>query len=437
MMERLMEMAKKVTDRVEIYALEETGDGVTFENGTLKDIESNSQSGISLRIIKDGQLGFAYTKNLINREEFLENALDSLKGKVEVQFDFPFTSHLPSLDTYDPSIEQFSNRTMVEEGQRICEWLTSKTKGQVNISAGRKTVRIRILNSRGTDISTTSSVYALHPAIMFPNSYASIHRPWVDKKFEKVPDSHLRFVLEMYHRSLAEVHPQGGKMKVLFLPDALYALLWRVQGVTNGRNIYQKVSPVMGKLNEKMFDEKLTLYDDPLNDRVPDARGFDDEGTPCQCFSVVEKGVLAHFYYDLHYAGKMGVPPTGHGFKGAMWGGETISIRPSPSLEHLYIRPGERSFEDLLRLMDRGIMVAGVMGAHSGNILNGDYSIGLSPGLYVEKGEILGHVKDAMVAGNIFDTLSHVVALEDTLHPASGGMFPAILFDGVSVATKG
>ncbi len=226
-------------------------------------------------------------------------------------------------------------------------------------------------------------------------------------------------------------------MKVLFLPETLYALLWRVQSVTNGRNIYQKVSPVLGKLNEKIFDEKLTLYDDPLNDRFPGARGFDDEGTPCRSFPVMEKGVLNHFYYDLYYAGKMGVPPTGHGYKSAMWGGETVSFKPSPSLEHLYIQPGEKSFRDLMRMMDQGILIAGVMGAHSGNILNGDYSIGLSPGLYVENGEILGHVKDAMVAGNIFDTMNHIIELEDTLHPASGGMFPAILFDGVSVATKG
>jgi len=56
--------------------------------------------------------------------------------------------------------------------------------------------------------------------------------------------------------------------------------------------------------------------------------------------------------------------------------------------------------------MDTGILIAGVMGAHSGNILNGDFSIGLSPGVYVEKGEIRGHVKDAMVAGNIFDTMT-------------------------------
>ena len=436
-MERLLEMAKQAGDGAEIYALEEAGDSISFENGRLKEIESQSQSGISLRMIKNGHLGFAYTKNLINREEFLSNALDSLKGEVEAKFDFHFTRHVPPLDTYDPSIEDLSNRAMVEECQRICDFLISKTEGQVNVSAGRRTGRVRILNSQGTDLSTTSSVYALHPSILFPNSYASIHRPWVDKGFKQVPNSHLQFILETYERSLREIQIQGGRMKVLFLPETLYALLWRVQSVTNGKSIYQKVSPVMERLNEKIFDERLTLYDDPLNDRFPGARGFDDEGTPCRLFKVIEMGVLTHFYYDLYYAGKMGASPTGHGYKSAMWGGETVSFKPSPALEHLYITPGERSFIDLLRLMDRGILIAGVMGAHSGNIQNGDFSIGLSPGLYVEDGEIVGRVKDAMVAGNIFDTMNHISELEDTLHPASGGMFPAILFDGVSVATKG
>ncbi len=436
-MERLMEMAEKVSGSVEIYALEESGDGVGFENGKLKEIESNSQSGISLRIIKNGHLGFAYTKNLINREEFLQNALDSLKGEVEAPFDFPFPRDLPVLNTFDPSMEHLSNATLVEECQRVCDFLVSKTEGQVNVSAGRRTGRIRILNSRGTDVSTTSSAYGLHTAILFPNSYASIHRPWVHKRFENAPDSYLRFILETYTQSLKEVQLRGGKRKVLFLPEALYALLWRIQSVTSGRNIYQKVSPVLEKLNQKIFDEKLTLYDDPLNDQVPDARGFDDEGVPCRRFSVIDKGILTGFYYDLYYAGKLAVSPTGHGYKSAMWGGETVSFKPSPSLEHLSVQPGKKSFTELLRLMDEGIVIAGVMGAHSGNILNGDFSIGLSPGLYVERGEVLGYVKDAMVAGNIFDTMNHIIEIEDTLHPASGGMFPAILFDGVSVATKG
>jgi len=132
----------------------------------------------------------------------------------------------------------------------------------------------------------------------------------------------------------------------------------------------------------------------------------------------------------------MDVAPTGHGFRSAQWGGETIALKPTPTLDHLHIKPGKEPFEQLLGHMDRGVIVVNALGAHSGNIPNGDYSIGLSPGLYVEKGQIIGRIKDAMVAGNVYTTMQHVVAIEDRVRPTMGGSFPAILFDDVNVATK-
>jgi PmbA protein len=86
--------------------------------------------------------------------------------------------------------------------------------------------------------------------------------------------------------------------------------------------------------------------------------------------------------------------------------------------------------------MGRGVVVADVMGPHSGNILNGDYSMGLSPGLWVENGEIVGQVKDAMVAGNVYETMREVVSVEDRVRSVYMGRFPAVLFDHVSLATK-
>ncbi len=435
-MEKLMEMARKVGDQVEIYALDETADGVSFENAKLKDLESKVQSGLSLRLLKDGKLVFAYTKNLLNREELLQNAIDSLQGGVEGLFDLPVSKGLPSLNTYDPSIEKISNATIVEECTRVCEIMTQKTTGQINVSAGRKMGKLRLMNSRGTDFSSLFSLYFFHAEVLYPGSYSSIQRQFLGKSFERLPDAHLNAILELYNQSSKEVEPKGGKMKVLFLPETIYTLMWRIQSATNGRNVYQKVSPLLEKMGTTLLSETLTVVNDPLNDRLPDARAFDDEGIPCQTLPIIDHGRLAHFYYDLHYAKKLNAFPTGTGFKSSMWGGEPVSFMPSPSLEHLFIEPGDKDFTGLLRPMDRGIIVAGVMGAHSGNILNGDFSVGLSPGLYVERGEILGYVKDAMVAGNVFEVLKEVIGIEDTQHPGPGGTFPAILLDHVSVATK-
>ena len=55
----------------------------------------------------------------------------------------------------------------------------------------------------------------------------------------------------------------------------------------------------------------------------------------------------------------------------------------------------------------------------------------------MENGEIMGRVKDAMVAGNIYETLKNVVDVGDKLYPSSDGAWvPLILCDDVSVATK-
>jgi len=49
----------------------------------------------------------------------------------------------------------------------------------------------------------------------------------------------------------------------------------------------------------------------------------------------------------------------------------------------------------------------------------------------------VGRVKDAMAAGNIYETLSNVVEAGDTLYPSfEGARVPPLLCEGVSVTTK-
>ncbi len=430
-MEKLMEIAKKVADRVEIYSESGASDGVSFENARLKDIESSLQSGTGLLLIKDGRLGYAYTRNLIDREGLVRNALASIKGGVEAGYDLPLTKDLPELATYDAGIENLTSTKMVDECERICGEFAGKTEGQLNVSAGRDAWTVRVINSSGTDLSSRFSSYYAYTALYYPGSYSSVSRVTLGKKFVPASPEDLDYILGTYNGSLKEVKPATGRTRVLFLPETIYALIWRLKAATQGKSVYEQVSPLKDKLGEKIVSDRLTVLDRPLDDTWPGARAFDDEGTACRDVPIVEDGVLRNFYYDRYYAWKMNAESTGHGFRPG------IVSRVTPSLEHTVIKPGTESFADLLKKMGKGIIAAGVMGAHSGNILNGDFSIGLSPGLYVEDGEIVGQVKDAMVAGNIYDTLQNVIGVGDRLYPASMGKFPAVLLDDVSFAAKG
>lgn len=426
-----MSIASKVADRVEIYSESEVSDGVSFENAQLKDVESARESGVALLLIKDGQSGHAYSRNLIDREGLVQNALAFLQGGVEADYELPSSTELPQLDTYDASIENLTTTAIVDECERICGHFAGRADGELEVRAGRSVTDIRVMNSCGIDVSSRSSAWYSYAALCYPGTRAGIRFVDVAKAFEPVGQADLDTVIDMYRRSLAEVDVEPGRTRVLFLPTALYGFIWRIQAATSGKSVYEEVSPLKDKLGTRIFSEQLSIVSQPLDDSLPSARAFDDEGTPCLTAPVVEAGVLRSFHYDRYYAWKAQAEPTGHGFR------QGIANRASPSLQHLVIEPGDQSIPELLRTMDRGIVVAGALGAHSGNILNGDYSIGLAPGLYVEHGQIVGRVKDAMVAGNIYDTLQNVIAVGGRLYPSfMGGRFPAVLFDDVSVATK-
>jgi PmbA protein len=257
------------------------------------------------------------------------------------------------------------------------------------------------MNSSGTDLSLKSSAYILNTQILYPYSYSSLHRPLISKAFEKAPDEYLSYLTDIYNRSIKEVVPEGIKTNVLFLPETAYVLMWRLQSATNGQSIYQNISPIADKIGEKIFDEKLSIFNEPSDDSLPGARSFDDEGIPCRRFPLIEKGVLKNFYYDLYFAQKLKTPPTGHGFK------SSLSSKPVPSINHLSISPGDTSFSGLRRSIDKGIIIAGALGAHSGNIPNGDFLSAYHLDS-ISKGNCRA-CEDAMAAGNIYDILKNIV----------------------------
>jgi PmbA protein len=437
-MEKLLQMAKKKCDKAEVYSISYNDDAVFFENAKLNNIDSKVQSGLSLRIVKDGKLGFAYTRNLIDRGEFLRNALDSLEGGVEAKYDFPLTQRLRELDTYDRSIEKVSSSRMVEECTRVCEIIKSRADCDIEMASYAHTATLRILNTAGTDVSMKTGAYGTYAHMIYPGTAVGLYRVFESKTFEKMPDDLVIEMIDLYRMSSEVVEPAGGRMKVVFMPNSMITLNWRVLSGTSSKSAYEKTSPVADKMEEKIFDDKITIYDDPLDDARPGARSFDDEGVACRKLTLIQNGVLKNLYYDLEFANKLKAEPTGHGYRTSRWGGDPIALKPAPSVSRLTMKPGNKSLQDLVRSMDRGIIIENALGAHSGNIPNGDYSIGANPALYVEKGEIVGRVKDAMVAGNVYETLKNVVDVGDTLYPSHDNAWvPAMLCDDVSVAMKG
>lgn len=158
---------------------------------------------------------------------------------------------------------------------------------------------------------------------------------------------------------------------------------------------------------------------------------FDDEGVPTSNKVFIENGILKNFYYDIQTATEAKTESTGNGFRGGL-------SSPSPGISTLIFGEGDLSFEEMVESIEEGIIVDQVLGAGQGNTLAGEFSLNISLGFLVEKGKIVGRIKDCMIAGNTFDALNDVKAIESTPRWLPGGSrkFPAIMFNNMSVVSK-
>jgi len=433
-MKKLLEKAAKVADQAEVYSVRQDSGSIEMRNGIPTDISASIQSGYALRILKNGMIGTAYTKNLLDRDQLVSNAMDSLKGEVEAGFSFPGAADLPDSAGADPGVEKMGFRELHTYADGVLEQLRGKVEGQIDVYAGRGVEEVSVVNTTGLDVCTRSSDMYLYASLLFPNTEASVHRLHIDRKAGAFPEGELDDLIALYKSGLPEVEVDSGRMKVMFMPDTLYTLLWRIGAATSGKSLYNRISPLQDKRGQRVLSEKFSYYGHANDPDNYEQRYFDDEGVPTRKHMVIDQGVFSGAILNLDYATKLGENPSGTGYRRD---GEPVSALPSPYLAGGRIAPGKRSLAEMIREMDRGVIILGVLGAHSGNILNGDFSVGLNPGFYVENGEILGRVRDGMVAGNVYDVLQNVVAIENHLNTSlMGGKYPALLLDDVSVAAK-
>jgi predicted Zn-dependent protease len=62
---------------------------------------------------------------------------------------------------------------------------------------------------------------------------------------------------------------------------------------------------------EKLFDERITIYSDPMNAEVP-GNAFDGDGLPTKRQTWIEKGVVKDLFYSRFWAEKSKVPATAY-----------------------------------------------------------------------------------------------------------------------------
>ena len=87
--------------------------------------------------------------------------------------------------------------------------------------------------------------------------------------------------------------------------------------------------------------------------------------------------------------------------------------------------------------IEEGLLVENALGLGQGNIISGAFSNTLSLAFKIEKGEIVGRVKDVSNDGNVYDLLPDVAAVSrETEWVYRRLRLPYILLSRMNVVTK-
>ncbi|HOX40012.1 MAG TPA: TldD/PmbA family protein [Candidatus Brocadiia bacterium] len=432
--EQILEEALKQCGKADVLMEDIESLRVVFEHNNLKSIETKQMTGIGLRVIKDGRIGFAAATDLRKPGRLVEMALEAARFGQTAAFDFPSPPQIGTpVKVFDKRAAEFQLQTAIERGRECVETaLAADEHYDCSVEISKSLERWRIINSAGLDYSEEATGFDADVSVLLVLPEGGLL--WIGEG----RDGHaLCDDIPAFAREALRKHKLGeknatvttGTYPVLFLPKAVDVVLEAIEVGCNGKFIQKGVSPLGDKLGERIADAGLTIWDDPTMDYAPGCGTLDSEGLACDRKPLVERGVVRNFIFDLQTAGLMGVRPTGNA-------GRSFADMPAPHYNSLVVEPGRRTTAEIIAGMRRGIVVDQVLGAGQSNVLSGEFSVNIDLGFLVEDGRVVGRVKDCMVAGNTFSVLNSLVETGSDREWHGAMLTPALLFDGLQVAAR-
>ena len=446
MIDRLLEQARRHTDggadalwrRVERTS-------VAFEWGRLKSAGVTEETGVNLRVRHGGCVGVAGTTAAdVSLADLVARALASAALGEAVDLPFPPRAPVPPVPTYFDRAGEASLDHLIQMGRGLLDRL-AREGCRVNVALERETAETRVANSAGAAGSYRSSAIAVSAdvwriagddVLVLGDAFDGADLP-SDAALHAIAAS----INTRLDRALTVVAPPEGALPVVFTPAGLAALLLPVTQALSGKAVLQGISPLAGKDGQGgVFDAAFSLSDDATCVGRPASRPIDDECVPSRVTRLVERGVVQRFIYDLETAARAKVQSTGHGQRG-------IFGKPVPGYTNVVLGPtpdgvGARHAVPLqlggglLANIRDGLLVDELIGVGQGNVIGGAFSHPVALAYRVERGEITGRVKDAAVAGNVYELWKRVGGFGNDARWTGSRYAPSVLLEGVSVARR-
>lgn len=425
-------------DQAEFYAKISRKLSVEIRDQSVESLTASISGGYSLRVIRKSRLGFSYSTDPRDRNVVIRNAVDAAEYADRDSFlDLPVSSAAYEVEIDDPDLRSVReddaiDRTMLlersayEEDARI-----RKVRSASGNFASSETI---IVNSRDIEVNyAATSCSAQIMAVAEDGNESEMgwdyegSRFLSDISFQKVGSRAAASAVRM----LGARKIEGIKADVILDSAVTIDFLGIFAASLSSDAVLKGKSLLKDRLNEKVISSKISILDSGRLPRRLGSKPVDDEGVPVGKVIAIEAGVLKSYFFNTYTARKTGSVSTGNGVRNG------FSSLPAVGINNLYLDSSSDSYlvakKNLLNSLDKGLYVVDAMGVHTANPISGEFSIGVA-GLWIEKGEVLFPVKEAVISGNILEFFGRVESIGDDMRFFGSVGAPSIRISSVDIS---
>lgn len=428
---RILEIAKNGgASAAEVTAGDDIGLEVKMRDGDLDTVEFSRDRGFDITVYRGNRRGNASTTD--TREESINEAVGAALAIAEHTEEDSYSGladrdrlavHIPDLDLYrcDPmDLEQLKQAAHTAESTALD--FDAKIYRSDGARASVSSSCVAYGNSLGFLHAYRASSSSLYTDVIAKSDNGMQRAAWFTMARQRGElDSPEKVGTKAAQHAIRKLDPRPiptGEYPVLFDQTVAMGLIFHLLNALSGRPQYLKSTYLLNSLEKQVATPDLSLKEYPLLPGAMGSRAYDSEGVATSEKYIVKNGI-AHNYLLSSYSGrKLGMPTTGN----------------ASGVCNLTVEAETSSISDILKQMDRGLVVTSLMG-QGVNVLTGDYSRGAS-GYWVENGEYTHAVDELTIAGNLDDMYKNMVAFGDDVEIRRNIRTGSVLISSMTVAAN-
>ncbi|MFC0678995.1 metalloprotease TldD [Lysobacter korlensis] len=424
----------------------------TVEDGIVKDGAHSIEQGVGVRAISGEKTGFAYSDE-INTDALLAASKSARAIAREGNTQAPgqlVRGGGRALYSADDPIDAMRNEDKVEALRRIDRLVRAADPRvkQVVVSLSGGVDTVLIARSDGVLAADVRPLVRFNVQVIVEqdgrreSGYAGgggryAYTELLGEKAEHLAREALRQALV----NLEAVDAPAGIMPVVLGAGWPGVLLHEAVGHGLEGDFNRKgTSTYSGRIGQRVASPGVTIVDDGTLEGRRGSLNIDDEGTPTNCTTLIEDGVLVGYMQDTLNARLMGMAPTGNGRR------ESFAHLTMPRMTNTYMLAGPHDPQEMIRSVKKGLYAVNFGGGQV-DITSGKYVFSATEAYLIEDGKITAPVKGATLIGNGPETMQKVrmigndLALDEGVGvcgkdgqsvPVGVGQ-PSLLIDGLTV----